>query len=112
MPKNFNTTGIYSALFISMLIITFCAGCAEDSEPPKITSAPTITSNQPKFVEGDIIAKTTSSPDIFILILNYDAPLDKYERAFVNKKSDGSWFKSNNKTEFADRILIDRKSVV
>ena len=108
MLKNCNNAGIYFAFFISMLIITFCAGCTEQSEPAKITSAPTITSNQPKFVEGDIIAKTASSPDLFILILNYDAPLDKYERAFANKKSDGSWFRNTNKTEFTDRILIEK----
>jgi len=108
MPKIFTHAGMYSALLISICIITMCAGCSEQSETTKITPAPTITSNQPKFVEGDIITKTASSSDLFLLILNYDTTKDKYERAFVNKKSDGSWFRINDQSEFADRILIEK----
>jgi hypothetical protein len=107
MPKNVKNAGIYSALCISMIIITLSAGCSEEVAPTTITQTPTITSNQPKFGEGDIIAKTTSSPDLFLVILNYDASLDKYERALVHKNSDGSWSRSNNKTEFTDRALIE-----
>jgi hypothetical protein len=104
----FTNAWMYSALLIGILILTFCAGCSEQSETTKITPMPTITSNQPKFIEGDIITKTASSTDLFLLILNYDSANDTYERAFVNKKSDGSWFRSNNISEFADRTLMEK----
>ncbi|MDD1698433.1 MAG: hypothetical protein LUQ36_08725 [Methanoregula sp.] len=106
MPKIPTKTGVYSSLLMSILIITVCAGCTEPSATTG-TPVPATTSDQPKFVEGDIIAKTASSPDLFFLILSYDATKDQYERAFVNKKSDGSWFRSNDKSELADRILVE-----
>jgi uncharacterized protein YkwD len=89
----------------TLIIILFCAGC---SEPPNDTQAPAVSSVQPEFAEGDIIAKTLSSADQFMLIVHYDSLNGTYERAIVNKKSDGSWFRSNNQSEFIDRTLMEK----
>jgi len=104
-----NKAGVYFASVLSILIIiVFCAGCSEQPNAITVAPAPKITSIQPKFVEGDILAKTASSTDLFLLILKYDSIKDKYERAFINKKSDGSWFRSNDKSEFADRSQMEK----
>lgn len=101
-------------LFIVLLVaVVITAGCFSDDNNTLVTSSPappgsTITSIQTKFVPGDIIAKTASSTDLFFLILSYDATTDKYERASVNKKSDGSWYRNNDKSEFSDRIHMEK----
>jgi uncharacterized protein YkwD len=97
----------YSApVIITLIVILFCAGCFEPSDDT--TQVPAVSPVQPKFVEGDIIAKTLSSPDQFMLILHYDSANGTYERAIVNKKTDGSWFRSNNQSEFIDRALMEK----
>jgi hypothetical protein len=62
----------------------------------------------PKFVAGDIIAKTASSTDSIWLIKTYDAKTDKYERAITYKKSDGSWYRKDERTELSDRATTEK----
>jgi hypothetical protein len=95
-------------VIIIIILIIFSTGCSEPADQNSITQIPTTVSIQPKFITGDIIAKTESSPDLYWVILNYDARTNKYERAFVTKKSDGSWSRINEKSEFADRPLVEK----
>lgn len=85
MLKILPKTGIYSVVFsIMLIIIVFCAGCSDEGTPSTPQQTPAITASQVKFVEGDIIAKSATSTDLYFVILNYDSTTDKYERAFVN----------------------------
>jgi uncharacterized protein YkwD len=107
IPVRMSRAACYPApVIITLIVILFCAGCFEPSDDT--TQVPAVSSVQPKFVEGDIIAKTASSPDQFMLILHYDSSNGTYERAIVNKKSEGSWFRSNNQSEFIDRALMEK----
>lgn len=109
MPMRMTRAAVYSAsVIITLIVMLFCAGCSEPSNDTIITQAPAISSVQSKFAEGDIIAKTVSSTNQFMLILHYDSANGTYERAFVNKKPDGSWFRSNDKSEFIDRTLMEK----
>jgi uncharacterized protein YkwD len=109
IPISTNRIAVYSAPVILILIITlFCAGCTEPSDDTITTQPPAISSVQSRFAEGDIIAKTVSSTDQFMLILHYDADTGNYERAIVNKRSDGSWFRNTNQSERIDRTLMEK----
>jgi len=63
-----------------VVLAVLFAGCSGES-PQNVTTVPTTVVNQPKFVAGDIIAKTATSADSMWLIVKYDAKTDKYERA-------------------------------
>jgi len=99
---------IHSVVIFMIIWTIFNAGCSESANQNSMTQSPTSVSIQAKFITGDIIAKTASSTDLFFLILKYDSLSDKYERTFVNKKSDGSWFRNNDKSEYADRSLMEK----
>ena len=109
MLKILLKVGTWSHVFsILLIIIVFCAGCSGEGTPSTPLQTPAITKGQVKFFEGDIIAKSATSTDLYFVILKYDSTTDKYERALVNKKSDGDWFRSNDKSEFTDRVLIEK----
>jgi uncharacterized protein YkwD len=100
---------LYSVPVIITLIIIVCfAGCSGPSDDTVLPSSPAISSVQPEFIKGDIIAKNLSSSDQFMLILNYNSSTGEYERAIVNKKSEGNWVRSNDKSEFVDRTLMEK----
>ncbi len=109
MVKFFNTGGMYLGLFVCMLfLLAWSAGCSELSDTGTMTPTSTIPPFQAKFGIGDIISKTVSSPDPCWLILKYDPLTEKYERAYVQKKSDGHWYRYNEKSEFVDRVLTEK----
>ena len=109
MPIIISRAAVNSAsVIITFVILLFCAGCSVPLNDILITPSPAIFSVQPQFVEGDVIAKTVSTPDQFMLILKYDSATGEYERAIVNKKPDGSWFRGNDKSEFIDRTLMEK----
>ena len=93
---------------VAGLVVLFAifAGCS--GEASQTTPVPTTTAVGPKFVAGDIIAKTASSTDSIWLIVKYDAKTDKYERAITYKKSDGSWYRKDERTELADRATTEK----
>ena len=93
---------------VAGLVVLFAifAGCS--GEASQATPVPTTTPIGPKFVAGDIIAKTASSTDTFWLIVKYDAKTDKYERAFTYQKSDGSWYRKDERTELLERALTEK----
>jgi hypothetical protein len=90
-----------------VVLAVLFAGCSSES-PQNVTTVPTTVMNQPKFVAGDIIAKTATSADSMWLIVKYDAKTDKYERALAYKKSDGSWYRKDERTELLDRALTEK----
>jgi PKD repeat protein len=101
--------GMYTILIISMLfLLTWSTGCTSQSDTGSLIPTPTTSAIQAKFVTGDIIAKTASSPDQFRMILKYDPLTEKYERASVQKKSDGRWYRNNKTSEFTDRALTEK----
>ena len=109
MRKIFTATGIYSLVFFVILVIAvFFAGCSDEVTPSPQNQVPATTGGQVKFAEGDIIAKSATSTDLYFVILQYDPVTDQYERAFVDKKTDGSWVRSSEKAEFADRDLVEK----
>lgn len=100
---------VYSVpVIITLIIIVWFAGCSGPSDDTVLPPSPAISLVQPEFVKGDIIAKTLSSSDQGMLILNYNSTTGEYERAIVNKKPEGSWSRSNNKSEFIDRTLMEK----
>jgi hypothetical protein len=99
----------YPLILAGILIIAvFLCGCSDQSGSGAATPAPTTASLQPKFVAGDIIAKTPASTDTFWLIVKYDAKTDKYERALVFKSLQQTWFRNDNRTEAAERTLTEK----
>jgi len=96
-------------LFAGLVVLTVLfAGCSGEAPQGNATTVPTTPVIQAKFTSGDIIAKSASSADTFWLIVKYDATTDKYERAFIYKKSDGTWYRKDAKTDMYDRILMER----
>ena len=75
---------------------------------PRSNRLTATTGSQVKFTEGDIIATSATSTDLYFVILGYDPVTDQYERAFVDKKTDGTWVRSSDKAEFADRDLVEK----
>jgi len=99
----------YSLIIAGVLIIAvFLCGCSDQSGSGTATPAPTTAVLQPKYVAGDIIAKTPASTDTFWLIVKYDAKTDKYERALVFKSLQQTWFRNDNRTETAERTLTEK----
>jgi hypothetical protein len=99
----------YPLILAGILIIAvFLCGCSDQSGSGAATPAPTTAATQPKFVAGDIVAKTSNSTDTFWLILKYDAKTDKYERALVFKSLQQTWFRNDNRTETAERTLTEK----
>jgi hypothetical protein len=99
-----------SSLIIAgiLIIAVLMAGCSDQSGTGTATPVPTSAALQPKFIAGDIIAKSPSSTDTFWLILKYDAKTDKYERAPVFRSLQQKYFRKDNRTETADRSLTDK----
>jgi hypothetical protein len=99
----------YPLIIAGILIIAvFLCGCSDQSGSGTAAPAPTTAALQPKFVAGDIIAKTSASTDTFWLIVKYDAKTDKYERALVFKSLQQTWFRNDNRTETAERTLTEK----
>ena len=94
-------------LFVLFLVIV-SAGCSEQTDTTTLNPAPVTPPLQAKFVQGDIIAKTASSSESLWIILKYDSQTGTYERAAVQKKPDGRWFRNNERSEFADRTLTEK----
>ena len=109
MLKFFDKVRFCSFLMIGILVcLAWYAGCLDESDTITRTPEPVTPVIHAKFVKGDIIAKTASSAAPYFIILNYDSMTGRYERAFVYQKTDGSWYRYNNKSEFSDRDLIEK----
>jgi hypothetical protein len=99
------------ALLISVCLIfgILVAGCSSQA-PVTTTPVPTPAAPQPKYVAGDIIAKSATSTDKSLyLILDYDKKSDEYTRAWIYKNSDGSWgHRIDNLTSKTTRTIIEK----
>jgi len=96
-------------LIIGFLIIAVLfAGCTDQPGSGTATPVPTTTSIEPKFVAGDIVAKTATSTDTYWLIIKYDSTTDKYERGFIYRSLQETWYRKDNKTELTERSLTEK----
>ena len=103
-----NRNGIVLILAGILLLAVLSAGCSDNGQSgTNLTTVPT-TALMAKFTAGDIIAKTATSTDTFLLIVKYDAATDRYERALAYKKSDGSWYRKDDRTEVTGRSVIEK----
>ena len=103
-----NRNGIVLILAGILLLAVLSAGCSDNGQSgTNLTTVPT-TALMAKFTAGDIIAKTATSTDTFLLIVKYDAATDRYERALAYKKSDGSWYRKDERTEVTGRSVIEK----
>ncbi len=103
-----NRSGFLVVLVGVLILTVFCAGCSDTGQSgDSVTTVPT-TELTAKFVTGDIIAKTATSTDTFMLIVKYDAATDKYERALAYKKADGSFYRTNQKTDLLSRSTTEK----
>jgi len=103
-----NRNGIVLILAGILLLAVLSAGCSDNGQSgTHLTTVPT-TALMAKFTAGDIIAKTATSTDTFLLIVKYDAATDRYERALAYKKSDGSWYRKDDRTEATGRSVIEK----
>jgi IPT/TIG domain len=99
----------YQLLIIGFLVIAvLCAGCSDQAGSGTATPVPTTTLVQPKFIGGDIVAKTATSTDTYWLIIKYDSKTDKYERGLIYRSLQETWYRKDNKTELADRSLTEK----
>ena len=96
-------------LIIGLLIIAvLCAGCSDQPVSGTATPVTATPSAQPKFVAGDIVAKTATSTDTYWLIIKYDIKTDKYERGLIYRSLKETWYRKDNKTELADRSVTEK----
>lgn len=95
-------------IFISLTLIlgVLVSGCSDQS--PVTTPVPT-TAVQEKYFAGDIIARSSSSSDTMLYVIeNYDKSTDQYTRQLIYKNSDGSWGHFvTNVTDKAPRTLVE-----
>lgn len=103
-----NRNGIVLILAGILLLAVLSAGCSDNRQSGTILTTVPTTALTAKFTAGDIIAKTATSTDTFLLIVKYDAATDRYERALAYKKSDGSWYRKDDRTEVTGRSVIER----
>lgn len=103
-----NRNGIVLILAGILLLAVLSAGCSDNRQSGTILTTVPTTALTAKFTAGDIIAKTATSTDTFLLIVKYDAATDRYERALAYKKSDGTWYRKDDRTEATGRSVIER----
>jgi hypothetical protein len=99
-------------LIIAGILVIACvlfAGCSDQSGSGTATPVPTTHAIEANYTAGDIVAKTASQAEPLWLVVRYDKPTDKYERALIFKKSDGSWgYRKDNRTETAERTVMEK----
>lgn len=115
----FPMIGVLFILFVLLLFLiialAFIFGTmglvASSSSPPvdHVPITPTTTTPIPKFVAGDIAAKSSTQADPLWLILSYDKNTDEYKRALIYKNADGKWgHRSDNKSEKMSRADMEK----
>jgi hypothetical protein len=96
-------------LFAGLLILAiFSAGCSDGGQAGAAETTVPATAVTAKFTAGDIIAKSATSTDTFLLIVKYDAATDRYERALAYKKTGGSWYRKDDSTQVSGRSVIEK----
>lgn len=74
-----------------LIVLLLAAGCSD--EPGSDASVPVTTAPLPgaQYAPGDIVAKTATQAEPLWLVLAFDQKTDRYERALIFRKPDGSW---------------------
>lgn len=103
-----NRPGLLVLLIVLVIATVFFSGCSDDGSSAGNETAVPTTENAVKFVTGDIVGKTATSSDTLILIVKYDSSADKYERALVYKKSDGTYYRMNANTDMLARSTLEK----
>lgn len=97
-------------LYFSLLLVfcAFIAGCSDESLPDEAVTTPAIP--VAKYAEGDIIASAAGAASSYqYLILKYDAASDEYTRAFIERKTDGTWgLRPSNRTDTGSRAVLEK----
>jgi PKD repeat protein len=107
-----NRSGFLVILIAILILAVLSAGCSDTGQSGNnVTTVPTTVSGA-KYVSGDIIAKTATSTDTFMLIVKYDVATDKYERALAYKKADGSFYRTDAKTDLLARSSTEKLYLV
>ena len=94
---------------VCLILCVLIAGCSSQA-PVTTTPVPTPTAPLPKYVAGDIIAKSAAATDKSLyLILDYDKKSDEYTRAWIYKNTDGSWgHRIDSITSKTTRTIIEK----
>lgn len=99
-------------IYIILILALLSAGCS-DVTGDDTTPSPTTTPAEPRYVAGDIVAKTATQAAPLWLVIRYDKSTDKYERALIYKKSDGTWgVRRDSSSEYSDRATMEKVYVV
>jgi hypothetical protein len=100
----------YSLIVTGILILCIlAAGCSEESAPDTSASTTTPVSTGAIYSAGDIVAKTLTQAQPLWLVIRFDPATEKYERAQIYKKADGSWgYRKDSKTELSDRETMEK----
>jgi len=102
-----------SVTLISLLLAgIFFAGCSGEEQVAVTPSVPTTVSTTlaAKYTSGDIIARSALATDTtYYLILGYDKNVDQYERAWINKNTDGTFgYRLDNRTDKSPRATVEK----
>lgn len=101
-----------SLLIISALVATvFIAGCSGNggSAPSPAATVTTPATIAPLYSAGDVVKNPKLSSSFALLILGYDKPSDKYQRALIYANGDGSWgYRMNANTDMISRAVVER----
>ena len=103
-----NRPGLLILLIVLVIATVFLSGCSDDGSSAGNETAVPTTENAVKFVTGDIVGKTATSADTLVLIVRYDSSADKYERALVYKKSDGTYYRMDANTDMLARSTLEK----
>jgi hypothetical protein len=93
----------------------FFAGCSDNSSATTTATTATqgvittVAAAGAQYSAGDIIKNPKSTANTGLLIIDYDAGTDMYERAYIYPNSDGSWgYRLDSKTAKVSRASIEK----
>jgi len=100
---------ILISLSIFLVLGAAIMGCSSNSGSTATSSTvTTVTTIAPLYTAGDIVG-SSSNPTTGWLIISYDSSADSYTRAFIYKKTDGTWgYRINSNTETYPRSTMEK----
>ena len=102
---------IFISLSIFLVVGAAFMGCSSNSGSTSTAASgtvTTVTTIAPLYTAGDIVA-SSSNPATGWLIISYDSAKDSYTRAYIYKKSDGTWgYRINSNTETYPRSTMEK----
>lgn len=97
------------SIFLFMgAVIMGCSSSSGSSSGSATGTVTTATTIAPLYTAGDIVA-SSSNPATGWLVISYDSAKDSYTRAYIYKKTDGTWgYRINSDTETASRKVMEK----